>query len=288
MSATNGMGGVWALQPPPDRKGKGRIITEAMLRLPAVRGITIRFHSYNILQPNGSLDWKWLDAQVTRARRTGRKYSLLQMGEDQKSPWLNPFASAFQRVAEGCALRYRDCAGWHVGGVASPPGSSEEPHWKNPMPKQAAHAYDRHMDWAWHAFSPTTMIVLPLSAKDKSGAMDLVFGSLGSYVGNPKRALLCHHALKLKDSPAQSPANWLKASHNRLLVQQVNDFELCMGFELISPMASNHPTHFNFPRAGTRDINLVLSSAYLLGAECEIAREDVHVRVYPDDLDNIR
>lgn len=277
--------GIWALQPPP-KDGKGRIITEAMLKHPKVEGLVIRFHTYDVYnEKTGQFNWKWLDEQVNRARKTGDKFGLLLMGEDYAKPWLNPFAAKYNTVTKALGVKYPDCSAWFPGGSMSPPKSSEEPHWNNPMPAEAVAAFKKHVDVAVAAF-PKASMLWPVSAKDKSGRIEQCAAYLAAFA--PDRCMIGSNALKYVDLPPQTPPQWLDAEHNKRVVAYAKKFRMGMEFELISPMASNHPSRSSFPRAGTRDINRCLSQAENLAARAGMKCSDIHVRIYPDDLVKVK
>jgi hypothetical protein len=272
--------GIFALQQPP-KNGQLRIITEQQLRLPAIAGVIIRLHCADVLKANGKLDFTWLDGQVNRARKTGKKFGLLLMGEDVAKPWLNPYSGKYNRMTQSLGARYPDCVAWFPGGSISPPGSSEEPHWSNPMPAECVPAFKNHVDFAVQAF-PNASLLWPISAKDRSGRIQQCAAYLATKA--PDRAMIGHNALKLKDLPPQTPTQWLDAPHNRLVVDLAKKHRMGLEFEMIGPTASNHPQRSSFPRAGTRNINDCIGQAKKLAERAGVDWGDVHVRVYPDDL----
>lgn len=274
--------GVFALQQPPQPNGSLRIITEQQLRLPAIDGMIIRMHIKDVLKtPKGKpeyVDFAWLDGQVARARKTGKKFGLLLMSDGASKPWLDPFASRFNRVTKELGARYPDCVSWFPGGAISPPGSSEEPHWKNPMPAECVPAFKRQVDVAVAAF-PQASILWPISAKDRSGRIQECAAYLATKAKG--RAMIGHNALKLKGPPPQTPAQWLDASHNKLVVSLAKKHGTAVEFEMVSPTAENLKGS-SFPRAGTRNINDCIGQAKELAKRA--GASDLHVRVYPDDL----
>ena len=269
--------GLFALQQPPQANGSLRIITEQQLRLPAIDGVIIRLHCADVLK-GGKYDWTFLDAQVNRARKTGKKFGILLMGEDVAKPWLNPFADKYNRVTSAIGARYPDCVAWFPGGSISPPGSSEEPHWSNPMPAECVPAFKRQVDVSVSAF-PKASILWPISAKDRSGRIQECAAYLASKAKG--RAMIGHNALKLKGPPPQTPAQWLDASHNKLVVNLAKKHGTAVEFEMVSPTAENLKGS-SFPRAGTRNINDCIGQAKELAKRA--GASDLHVRVYPDDV----
>jgi len=272
--------GLFALQQPPQPNGKLRFITEAELRLPAIDGVIIRLHCADVLK-DGKFTWTFLDAQVNRARKTGKKFGLLLMGEDVAKPWLNPFAAKYNRVTAALGARYPDCVAWFPGGSISPPGSSEEPHWPNPMPAECVPAFKRQVDVAVAAF-PRASLLWPISAKDKSGRVQQCAGYLAAMA--PGRAMIGHNALKLKDKPPQTPAQWLTAPQNKLVLSLAKAHRTGVEFEMVSPTVENHKGS-SFPRCGTRNINECIGQAKKLAEMAGGA--ELHVRIYPGDLSKV-
>lgn len=270
--------GLFALQQPPQPNGTLRIVTEAELRLPAIDGVIIRLHCADVLDKKGNLNFTWLDGQVSRVRKTGKKFGLLLMGEDVAKPWLNPFAAKYNRVTQALGNRYPDCVAWFPGGSISPPRSSEEPHWSNPMPAECVPAFKRQVDVAVAAF-PRASILWPISAKDKSGRVQQCAGYLAAMA--PGRTMIGHNALKLKDKPPQTAAQWLTAPHNKLAVSLAKAHRTGVEFEMVDDTRKNHKGS-SFPRCGTRNINECIAQAKKLAQLA--GTTDLHVRIYPGDL----
>lgn len=275
--------GLFALQQPPQPNGSLRIITEQQLRLPAIDGVIIRLHCKDVLKVNKktgaeTFDFAWLDGQVARVRKTGKKFGLLLMSDGVAKPWQNPFADRFNRVTKELGARYPDCVAWFPGGAISPPGSSEEPHWRNPMPAECVPAFKRQVDVAVAAF-PRASLLWPISAKDRSGRVEQCAAYLAAVARG--RAMLGHNALKLKDKPPQTPAQWLQVPHNKLATDLAIWHGTGVEFEMVSPTVENHKGT-NIPRAGTRNINECIAQAKKLAAMA--GTTDLHVRIYPDDL----
>lgn len=282
--------GVWALQQPPKITNgvyKLREITPKQLALPMIDGLVIRIHCVDVYDKvkKAYTNWKWLDDQVQKARDAKVKYGILLMGEDESKPWLNPFADKYNHVTNAIGSRYRDCSAWFPGGSIAPNGSSEEPHWNNPMPKECVLVFEKQVDIAVVSFVPACSMLWPVSAKDKSGRIKQCAAYLATKAAG--RAMIGHNALKLKDVPPQTPMQWLTAPQNVLASNLAHQYSMGMEFEMVSPTIENHPSKPGFPRPGTRDINECIGQAYRVAGQAGVMAKDVHIRVYPDDLGSV-
>jgi hypothetical protein len=278
--------GYFALQPGEPavlQPGNKRVVSDELLALPRVAGLTIRARWSWLHLSEGRLDFSFLDAQVARCHHVGKRYKLLVMtGRDCSPEWIGgawhrgapvPWSGELKQhygalVAELGKKYAADplLCGVHITGPTFP---SAEMH---PAPgiESIAGYSDQAMIDAWAssidayaAAFPRTACRLSISVQPSARRyLDAVVDYGRETLG--ERFTLQHNALKASTHPM--------APHHLFIATQAKE-GVRVGFEMVCPAT-------NAARFGSRDV--------MDGIELGKAAGGVFFDVYPPDLKALR
>jgi hypothetical protein len=279
--------GYFALQPGDPvvlQAGSKRLMSDEQLKLPQVAGLTIRARWAWLHPGDGQFDFSFLDAQVERCGRIGKRYKLLVMTGANCSPewiggawhrgapvpWSPELAKHYGELVAELGEKYAGdplLAGVHITGPTFP---SAEMH---PAPgiEGVAGYSDAAMIAAWSAAIdayaaafPETACILSISVKPPAVRyLEQVVEHGKKSLG--KRFTLEHNALKSSTHP-NAPHHVYIASQAKLGVR--------VGFEMVCA-AANNPGRF-----GSRDIMDGIARGKAAGG--------VYFDIYPPDLAGLR
>lgn len=262
---------IFALQPGhPDvlKPNSSRLVSDAQLRLPQVKGLTIRFRR----------DWplSFVESQVERCRKIGKPYTLLLMSGDIAEPWRAPTVASYRMHSIRLSKLFADdplCWGVHVTGCTPGPpsgktnGTSEELHWK-PMTDVVQKA-NRQLFLAWSAGFPLQNLLWAISIKCPVECRELIDFAIANR--SAKRVLIKHNAASAKMN--------VEAAHNDLLVY-ADSKGARIGFEMLceTQSAKGRKRFGGTLRQGLAKIGAVAKRA---GSEVD------YLAVYPPDLEGV-
>ncbi len=154
---------------------QSRFITEKQLRMPNVSGLTIRLRLAWLERADGSYDVTFLNECVKRCHNTGDCYTLLVMGGESSQPWLPQNLNRYKKAAFMLSSYASDplCVGVHVGCGVSPPGVSEEQHWKPAMPRPAIDAAKALID-VWATYFPNQAKLFAIGLPDAKAMNEII------------------------------------------------------------------------------------------------------------------
>jgi hypothetical protein len=279
--------GYFALQPGDPavlQPGNKRIVSDELLMLPQVAGLTIRVRWSWLHLEQEQYDLGFVNAQVERCRKLRKRYKLLVMTGANCSPgwigaawhrgapvpWTAELKEHYGALVAELGKRYADdplLAGVHITGPTFP---SAEMH---PAPgiENVAGYSDQAMIDAWAASIdayaaafPKTACILSVSVRPPAVRY---LGQVSDY-GRAKlgeRFTLQHNALKANTHP-QAPHHVFIASQAKLGIR--------VGFEMVCA-AANNPGRF-----GSRDVMIGIAGGKAAGG--------VYFDVYPPDLKALR
>jgi hypothetical protein len=226
-------------------------VPDAKLSSPKWTGIVIR-ERWSAVEPSeGTMDWKFVDGQVARAKRYGKKYILAIYTGDNDPTWLNvpwylgaPYPwdakmlAAHGRMVEQLGKRYAEdpnLVGVEIGGPTRGPSGSLEMHLATGLAHQEGYS-DAKMIAAWKQCIDQYAAAFPSCALISDGGVapgggkatitQAVFDYL--FEKYRERANFSHCALK-----ANTPE---EAIHHAIVVDMGRGGGR-IGFEMIGPSA---------------------------------------------------
>jgi hypothetical protein len=194
-----------------------RLITEEELRLPRVNGLTSRSRNH----------WDYVAfhrADIERCRRTGDVVTLLHMGGLSSTPWDATNMAKYEQAAARMGAAFNGeslIVGVHITGC-SPPGVSEELHWK-PGDNRAYIAANKKLIDVWGKAFPRSNIALlhAIGGGDPVGMREIIAYGQARY---PSRYLVKHNSMKAGTT--------LTAAHNQLVAEAGRKGSM-IGFEAV-------------------------------------------------------
>lgn len=261
--------GYFALQPgahdPPDNMGPptgSRLISVAELSHPNVVGLTIR------MRPG----WDYVpfaEQCVNTCEQANRLFTLLMIAGGSQTPWDPAHKQIYINAADKLSDAFDGhplLAGVHVTG-GSNPGTSEELHWKKPMPRQAV-ALNKELIEVWHNAFPDYIKLLAIGGGAPDEMREII--THGGVVCGEDRFLVKHNSMK-----ANTEVN---ATHNQIVKQAAADGYLA-GFEMVC--GTNDYVRFGSknPMDGVNKGKQVLAP---------YSPQKAYWAMYPEDLDALQ
>ncbi len=224
-------------------------VSDRKLASPAWEGIVIR-ERWSTVQPTATTtDWSFIDRQIARAKKYGKKYILAiytgnnaprwldaPLYQTAPYPWDETMLREHGRMIEMLGQRYADdpdLVGIELGGPTRGPSGSLEMHLAAGLTQQPGYSEERMVS-AWRQCIDQYAAAFPGCALISDGGVapgggnarisQAVFGYL--FAKYPERANVSHCALK-----ANTPAT---ALHHELVVE-MGKRGCPVGFEMIGP-----------------------------------------------------